>query len=70
MKNQLTGKDPNAAKDYRQKGKAAAKNEMVRQHHQLNGHDFEQTPGYSKGQKNLMGYSPSGFKELQTVGRD
>ena len=29
-KGQLTGKDPNAAKDYRQKGKAAAKNEMVR----------------------------------------
>ena len=42
--------------------------EMVRQHHQLNGHDFEQTPGDSKAQRNLMGYSPSGFKELQTVG--
>ena len=53
MKNQLTGKDPNAAKDYRQKGKAAAKNEMVRQHHGLNGHEFEQTLGDSGGQRTL-----------------
>ena len=25
--------------------------EMVRQNHQLNGHEFEQTPGDSKGQE-------------------
>ena len=43
---------------------------MVGWHHRLNGHDFEQTPGDSQGQRNLMGYSPSGFKELQTVGHN
>ena len=42
--------------------------EMVGWHHRLNGQGFEQTPGDSKAQRNLMGYSPSGFKELQTVG--
>ena len=26
---------------------------MVRQHHQLNGHEFEQTPGDSGGQRSL-----------------
>ena len=28
-------------------------NEMVAWHHQLNGHEFEQTPGDGKGQENL-----------------
>ena len=28
--------------------------EMVRQHHRLNGHEFEQTQGDSEGQGNLM----------------
>ena len=27
----------------------AAEDEMVRQHHQLNGHELEQTPGDSEG---------------------
>ena len=31
----------------RQKGKGVAKDEMVGWHHQLNGHEFEQTPGDS-----------------------
>ena len=43
-KSQLIGKDPDTRKDRRQKEKGAAENEMVRQHHQLNGHEFEQTP--------------------------
>ena len=30
-----------------------AKNEMVRQHHQLNGHESEQTPGDSGGLRSL-----------------
>ena len=47
MKSQLTGKDPDAGKDWRQKEKRAAEDEMVRQDHQLNGHEFEQTPGDS-----------------------
>ena len=67
-KSWLIRKDPDAGNDWRQEEKQVIQYEMVRQHHQLNGHDFEQTPGDSKGQRNLMGYSPSGFKELQTVG--
>ena len=30
--------------------KGAAEDEIVRQHHQLNGYEFEQTPGDSEGQ--------------------
>ena len=33
--------DPEAGKDWRQKGKGAAEDEMVRQHHWLNGHEFD-----------------------------
>ena len=40
-KNWLTGKDPNAGKDWRQKEKGMAKDEMVGWHHRLNGHGFE-----------------------------
>ena len=39
----LIGKDPDAGKDRRQKEKRAAEDEMVRQHHRLNGYEFEQT---------------------------
>ena len=42
-KHQLIGKDPVAGKDWRQKEKGATENKMVRYHHQLNGHEFEQT---------------------------
>ena len=33
-------------------------------HHQLNGHEFEQTPGDSEGQGSLVYYSPWDLKEL------
>ena len=52
-KSQLTGKDPDAGKDRRQEEKEATKDEMVGWHHQLNGHEFEQTLGYSEGQGSL-----------------
>ena len=32
--------------------------------HQLNGHEFEQTPRVGDGQENLVGCSPWSFKEL------
>ena len=38
--------------------------EMVGWHHQLNGHEFEQTPGDSEGQGYLACCSPWGCKEL------
>ena len=37
---------------------------MVGWHHQLNGHEFEQTPGDSEGQGYLACCSPWGCKEL------
>ena len=38
-------------------------NEMVGWHHQLNGHEFEQTPGDHGEQRNLACCSPWGYKE-------
>ena len=38
--------------------------EMVGWHHQLNGHEFEQTPGDGEGQGSLVCGSPRGGKEL------
>ena len=40
---------------------------MVGWHHQLNGHEFEQTPGDSEGQGNLACCSPWGHKESDTT---
>ena len=48
-KSRLIGKDPDAGRDGRQKEKAAAEDEMVEWHHQLNRHESEQTLGDSEG---------------------
>ena len=40
------------------------KDEMVEWHQQLNGHEFEQSPGDSEGQGSLAFFSPWGHKEL------
>ena len=45
VKNQLSGKDPDAGKDRRQKEKGITEEEMVGWHHRLNGHEFERAPG-------------------------
>ena len=45
------GKDPDAGKDWRQEEKRMTEDEMVRWHHQLNGHEFEQAPGVSDEQE-------------------
>ena len=44
-KNWLIGKDPDAWKDWRQEEKGTTEDRMIGWHHQLNGHEFEQTPG-------------------------
>ena len=41
--------------------------EMVGWHHRLNGHEFEQTPGNSEGQRSLVCFSPWGHKESDTT---
>ena len=38
--------------------------QRMRWHYQLNGHEFEQTPGDSEGQGSLACCSPWGHKEL------
>ena len=48
-KNWLTGEDPDAGKDWRQKEKGMAEDEMVGWHHWLNGREFEQAPGVGNG---------------------
>ena len=58
MKCWLTGKDPDAGKDWGQKKKGATENEIVGLHHQLNGPEFEQTLGDSEGQASLACCSP------------
>ena len=54
MKSWLIRKDPDAGKDWRQKG--TTKEEMVKWHHWLNGHEFEQPPGDEAGVLQSMGY--------------
>ena len=49
VKNWLTGKDPDDGKDQRQEEKGMTEDVMFGWHHQINGHEFEQTQGDSKG---------------------
>ena len=66
-KSWLIGKDPDAGIDWGQKGKRVTKDEMIRWHHQLNGHEFKQTPGEGERQGSLVCCSPWGHKELNTT---
>ena len=54
----LTGKDPDAGKDWRQKEKGTTEDEMVGWYHRLNEHEFEQTPGVGDEQGSLVCCSP------------
>ena len=53
-KNWLTGKDPDAGKDWGQEEKGATEDEIFGWHHWLNGYEFEQTPGDSEKQGSLV----------------
>ena len=63
LKNWLTGKDPDAGKDWGHE-KRMTQDELAGWHHWLNGHEFGKTWGYGKGQGSLLCYSPRGCKEL------
>ena len=67
MKSQLIGKDPDSGKDGGHEEKGATEDEMVGWHHQLNGHEFEQTPGDGDEQESLECCSPWGHKESDTT---
>ena len=63
MKSQHFGKDPDDGRDGGQEEKGVTEDQMVGWHHQLNGHEFEQTRGDSDGQRSLAVCSPRGRKE-------
>ena len=63
----LIGKDPDAGKDWWQKEKGVAEDEMVGWHHWLNGRELEQTLGDSGGQGILVAYSPWSHKQFTGV---
>ena len=70
-KNWLTGKDPNAGKDWMQEEKGRTDDEMAWWHYLLDGHEFEQVLGVDDGQGNLACCNPWGCKELDlTVPRN
>ena len=64
-KSWLTEKDPDAGKDWRHAEKGMT--EMVRWHHCLDGHEFEQGLGVGDGQGILTSCSPWDHKELDTT---
>ena len=66
-RSQLSGKDPDAGKNWRKKEEGVAEEEMVRQHHRLSGHKSEQIPWDSEGQGSLVCCSPWGHKEWGTT---
>ena len=52
-KSWLTGKDPDAGRDWGQEEKGTTEDEMVGWHHCLNGYEFGWTPGVGDGQGGL-----------------
>ena len=63
-KSQLIGKDPDAGKDWGQEEKGETEEEKAGWHHQLNGREFEQTPGDSGGQRSLSCCSPRSCRRV------
>ena len=57
VKSRLIGKDFNAGKDWRQE-KGTTEDETAGWHHQLNGHEFEQTLRVGEGQGSLACCNP------------
>ena len=66
-KSWLVKKDPDAGKDWRQEEKGTTEDEMAGWHHRLDGHEFEQAPGYGEGQGTLACCNPCCHKESDTT---
>ena len=69
VKNWLTGKDPDAVKDWREEEKGTTEDEMVGWCYRLDGHECEQALGVGDGQGGLACCSPWGRKESDTTER-
>ena len=67
VKSLLTGKDPDAGKDWRQEEKGMTEDEMAGWHYWLNGHEFDQTLEDGEGQGKLVCCSPWDLKESDTT---
>ena len=63
-KSWLIGKDPDAGRDW-----GMTEDEMAGWHHQLDGHEFEYTPGVGDGQGSLACCNSWGRKESDTTER-
>ena len=66
-KNWLTGKDPDAGRDWRQEEKGMTEDEMVGWDHWLDAHEFEQAHGVGDGQGSLACCNPWSRKESDTT---
>ena len=67
-KNWLIGKDTDVGKDWRQE-RGTTEYKMVRWHHWLDGHEFEQAPGVGDGQGSLdsSGFLQPGLSSLSLL---
>ena len=63
-KNRLTGKNPDAEKDWKWEEKGMTEDEVVGWCHRCDGQEFEQALGIGDGQGGLASCSPWGCKEL------
>ena len=66
-KSWLTGKDPDAGKDWRWEEKETTEDEMIG--HDFDGHEFEEAPGVGDGRGRLACCSPWGHKDSDTTER-
>ena len=67
VKSWLIGKDSDAGRHWGQEEKGTTEDEMAGWHHQLDGHEFEWTPGVGDGQGGLACCDSWGLKELDTI---
>jgi len=64
-KNGLTGKDPDAGKDWRLEEKGMTEDERVGWHHRLDGREFEQALGVGDGQGSLTCLQSMGSQRVR-----
>ena len=69
VKSWLTGKDPDAGRDWGQEEKGMTEDEMAGWHHWLDGHEFEWTMGVGDGQGCLVWCDSWSHKESDTTQR-
>ena len=63
LKRWSTGKKPWCRPKLKAKGEGGDRGQIIRSHHWLNGHEFEQILGDSAGQRSLASYSPWGSQK-------